>query len=143
MGGRDTDHVLELLSSVDLFEGLDRKHLKMVRGLCREHSFDAGMVIVEVGANDKRFFLLLEGTADIFNGDRYAKSVGPGGYFGEVSVLDGGPRTASIKTATAVHAVSIASFNLKALLRENPAMAVKLLEALCGRLRTLTGASTS
>jgi CRP-like cAMP-binding protein len=143
MASKTADPVIELLKTVDLFEGLDAKHLKVVRGVCREHSFAAGDTLVEEGGNDRRFFLIVEGTVDLFNGGRYAKSIGPGGYFGEIAVLDEGPRTATIKAATAVQAVSIASFSMKSMLKENPAIVLKLLLAMCGRVRNLTGISAS
>jgi CRP-like cAMP-binding protein len=131
------DPVIELLSTIDLFEGFDRKHLRMVRDIGREHTFRADEVIVQQGARDTRFFLILEGMAEITVDGRFARAVGPGGYFGEIAMLDGGARTATITAATDASALSIASFNMRALLKENPVMALKVLEALCARVRAI------
>jgi CRP/FNR family cyclic AMP-dependent transcriptional regulator len=133
------DPVTELLGTIDLFEGFDRKHLRLVREISREHVFQPGEAIVKQGATDTRFFLILEGMAEVSVDGRFARAVGPGGFFGEIAMLDGGPRTATITAATDVSALSIASFNMRALLKEHPEMAIKVLEALCGRVRAING----
>ena len=133
------DAAVDMLSKVDLFEGFTRKELGLVRGSCRDHSFDAGATIVREGDVDKRFFLLVDGTAEISADGTLLRVVGSGGTFGEIAVLDGGPRTATVTATTPVTALSLASFNMRALLKEHPAMALKLLEALAARLRAVTG----
>jgi glutaminase len=133
------DPVIELLSTIDLFEGFDRKHLRLVRDIGREHVFRPGEVIIQEGARDTRFFLILEGMAEVTVSGRFARAVGPGGYFGEIAMLDGGTRTATITAATDVSALSIASFNMRALMKEQPVVAIKVLEALCARVRAING----
>jgi CRP-like cAMP-binding protein len=133
------DPVVDLLGTIDLFEDFDRKHLRLVREIGREHVFRAGDVIIEEGAHDTRFFLILEGMAEVTVDGRFARAVGPGGYFGEIAMLDGGRRTATIKAATDVSAMSIASFNMRALMKEHPEISFKVLEALCARVRAING----
>jgi|SoiMethySBSTD1v2_1073268.scaffolds.fasta_scaffold591044_2 CRP-like cAMP-binding protein len=133
------DPVVDLLGTIDLFEGFDRKHLRLVREIGREHVFHEGEVIIKEGAADTRFFMILEGMAEVTVGGRFARAVGPGGYFGEIAMLDGGTRTASITAATDVSALSIASFNMRALMKEHPEVAIKVLEALCARVRAING----
>jgi CRP/FNR family transcriptional regulator, cyclic AMP receptor protein len=140
MADRGADTVVDMLSKVDLFDGMSRKELALVRDVSREHSYPEGAVIVEEGATDRRFFLLLDGRVDVTVGGTLVRVFGPGGTFGEISVLDGGPRTATITATSPVTALSIAYFNLRSLLKENPSMAVKLIEVLAGKVRSLTGA---
>ena len=140
MADRAADTAIDMLSKVDLFDGLSRKELALVHGCAREHSFAAGSVIVREGATDRRFFLLLEGRVEVTVGRTLVRVIGEGGAFGEISVLDGGPRTATITATSPVKALSIAYFNLRSLLKENPTIAVKMLELLAGKVRSLTGA---
>ena len=116
MARRAADAAVDMLSNVDLFDGLSRKELDLVRESSREHSFTAGSTIVQEGAPDKRFFLLLEGRAEVTVGGTLLRVIGQGASFGEIGVLDGGPRTATITATSSVKALSIASFNLRALL---------------------------
>jgi CRP/FNR family cyclic AMP-dependent transcriptional regulator len=131
-----TDPRLELLSRVDLFQELSAKELNNVLGQSKEISFRAGQVVAAEGSQAGRFYLILEGEATVEVGGRYRPSLGQGDYFGEISLIDGGPRSATVTAATDLRTLSMASFNLKALLKEQPSIAPKLLVQLCGRLRS-------
>ena len=139
MGERGGNAASDLLARVDLFEGLSRKELALVRECCRDESFAPGDVIVREGAPDKRFYLLISGTAEISVSGRVLKLLDVGDTFGEIGMLDGGPRTATVTAVTPVEALSLASFTLRSLLKEHPTIAIKMLEMLAARVRSLTG----
>src|SRR6202022_875799 len=131
-----TDPKLDYLSHVDLFQELTAKELKTVLAQCKEMSFGAGGGVGAGGSKAGRFYLILAGEVTVNIGGRYVPSLGPGDYFGEISLIDGGPRSATVTAASDLQTLSMASFNLRALLKEQPPVAFKLLVQLCHRLRT-------
>ncbi len=125
----------ELLAHVPLFADLTRAELKRVAAVAKPASFRAGAWVVEEGSQGGRFFVIQAGTAKVQVGGRTRATLGPGSYFGELSVLDGRERSASVVAASALETWSIAEFNFRALLKQYPSLAVKLLGVLSGRLR--------
>jgi CRP/FNR family transcriptional regulator, cyclic AMP receptor protein len=75
-------------------------------------------------------------------GGRTRRRLGPGDFFGEISLLDRGPRMATVVAETPVRTLSLSSWNFRAALKELPSMAIKMLEELAHRIRT-TSASVS
>lgn len=123
------------LQGVHLFEGLGKKELEAILGVSKEVRHDAGHQIVREGASGAGFHLILDGKATVSTGDRTLASLGPGEYFGEVSLIDGGPRSATVTAETAVTTLSLASWEFMPLLEKHASIATKLLVALCQRLR--------
>ena len=142
MSKKQEDQALDVLGAVDIFSGLDRTHLEMIRQASRQHTFQTGEAIVDEGGADKRLYVLLSGYAEVTISGASVAMLGPGRYVGEIAVFDGGDRTASVIATSPVEAISVNSVNLKALLKENPTMAIKLIEALCGRVRALGSSPT-
>jgi CRP-like cAMP-binding protein len=77
---------LDMLASVDLFQGLTRKELDSVHAMSREQSFSEGAVVAAEHAAAGRFYLILEGKATVTVGEvnRALATLGPGDYFGEI-----------------------------------------------------------
>lgn len=140
---KQADPAVEMLGSIDIFGGLDESHLAMIRQAARDHTFTAGQTIVEEGGADKRMYVILSGTADVLIAGETIAHLGPGEYFGEIAVFDGGDRTASVVATTDVTALSVNSINLRSLIRENPQMGLNLIEGLCSRVRTLGSSPTN
>ena len=69
-------------------------------------------------------------------GGRTRRRLGPGSFFGEISLLDRRPRTATVVAETPVRALSLSAWNFRAALKEHPSLAVKMLEELASRVRT-------
>jgi CRP/FNR family transcriptional regulator, cyclic AMP receptor protein len=84
----------------------------------------------------------LEGETKVMVGGRTRRRLGPGDFFGEISLLDRGPRMATVVAETPVRTLSLSSWNFRAALKELPSMAIKMLEELAHRIRT-TSASVS
>jgi CRP/FNR family cyclic AMP-dependent transcriptional regulator len=129
------DPVLDLLASVDLFTELNRKELAMVRDMMKPQSFRAGQNVVTEGDSSARFYLITKGRAAVVVGTKRLRSCGPGDHFGEIAVLDGGPRSATIVADTDLETLTIAPFAFRPLLRANATTTYKLLLAMCARLR--------
>ena len=127
----------DVISSVDLFQGLSKRELQRLLSMAKEMSFDDGATVVSEGDEDGRFYLLLEGSAKIVKGKRTLATLGPGDYFGEISLIDGEPRSATVVTTSPVRALTLARWNFRPLLDEQPALTRKLLVEMCRRVREL------
>lgn len=127
---------IDLMSSVPLFSALDRKELEDICVTCKQSEFPPGREIFRQGAEGVGFHLILEGEVEVIKGDRIEATLGPGNFFGEMSLIDGEPRSATVKTKTPVKTFSLTSWEFRPLLESNPAIALKLLEELSRRLRS-------
>jgi len=119
-----------------VFSSLSDKDLKAILEISKEVSMDAGHTIVEQDGSAVGFHLILEGEADIEISGRHVSTFGPGDYFGEVSLIDGKPRTASVTTKTAMRSLVIPSWSFNTVLDRYPSIAKELLLMLCARLRS-------
>ena len=126
---------VNLLSGVELFAGLTKKEAGKVLQFMRDINYGAGKVMVEEGDNGGRFFLITSGTAVVSRRGRRVRKLGPGDSFGDIALIDGGPRSATVTAETPVSTLSLAIWNFKAALLENPTITYKLLLVLCKRLR--------
>jgi CRP/FNR family cyclic AMP-dependent transcriptional regulator len=129
--------LLERLKTVPLFQGLSDKELKDVLGQSRVVEHDQGHDIVEAGTGSVGFHLILDGQASVSQGSRTIGSLGPGDYFGEISVIDGKPRTATVTTTTPVRTLSLAAWKFQALLEAHPTLTRKILLGLCQTVRAV------
>lgn len=126
-----------MLGSVPLFEGLSPRELDSVYEAGKEVTFEQGKDIVEQGATGVGFHLILEGEANVLVGDKEQAVLRAGDYFGEMSLLDGAPRSATVRAATPVHTLTLPSWAFGPLVDKNPSIARKMLVELSRRLRNL------
>ena len=125
-----------LLARVPLFEGLSKKELRSIAKELQEETFNEGQDIVTAGKAGGRFYLIVDGRAKVIKGDRTrTTTLGPGDYFGEMSIIDKGPRSATVRAESYVRALSIASWNFLSVLEENFSIARKIMETLSARIR--------
>ncbi|HKI29226.1 MAG TPA: cyclic nucleotide-binding domain-containing protein [Actinomycetota bacterium] len=125
----------DLLAQVPLFEGLSRRHLKQIAEHADEISFRERETIVEAGEPGGSFFVIVEGEVRVVRGDRTIARAGPGEFFGEISLLDGGPRTASVIAETPVVAIRLFKASFDKVVRDEPRVAGKILAVVARRLR--------
>lgn len=128
---------LSILRSVPLFEGMSDRNLRVVLREAKEDVFSPGQTIVKEGQAGGRFYVIIEGRAAVLTGSRKRATLGSGAFFGEISLLDRGTRSATVTAETHIRALSIASWNFLSLLEENWGMARKVLVQLCARIRNL------
>jgi CRP-like cAMP-binding protein len=125
-----------MLASVPLFEGLSKRELGMVRSHLREEWFNPGEDIVTQGDTGDRFYVIIEGRAKVIVNGRTRRTIGPGGFFGEMSLLDGSTRNATVRAETGVKTLWVGQTNFRSLLRENWSITQKVLADLCARIRS-------
>jgi CRP-like cAMP-binding protein len=134
--------VVELLRGCPIFEGLSDKELDAVRRIGKEVSFPAGREIVKQGATGVGFHLIMEGQAAVEKDGQNIADLGPGKYFGEMSLIDGGPRSATVRAESDVRTFSLASWSFSALLDDNPSIARTMLVELSKRIRNAERSET-
>lgn len=132
----------DALAAVPLFSQLSRKALARLGRSVVERKFAKGETIFREGESAAAFFMVLKGSVAVVRGDGSKKSdrlneIGAGGFFGEMSLLDGVPRAASIKALDEVECLVISSWDFMAELRTTPEIAVAMLPILTQRVREL------
>ena len=128
---------IEQLKAVPLFHGFGDKDLQRVAAIAKEVEFPAGREIAKQGESGIGFHVIVDGEVDVSVDGRSHATLGPGSYFGEMSLLDGGPRSATVTAISDLKTVSLTSWDFTALLDQYPELARKLLVELCGRLRAV------
>ena len=126
------------LGQVPIFSGCSKRELAIIARASKEVSHKAGTVIAREGERGIGLFLILEGQCAVTIGGRTKAKLVPGDFFGEVALLDGGPRTATVTAVTDVRLVGITGWVFRGLLMEHPSIALKTLEAVAGRLRAVS-----
>jgi len=125
------------LRTVPLLRGLSDRELQAVARYVREDSFKAGEHIVTQGDTGGPFYLIIEGTAKAIVDGRSRGTIGPGQVFGEISLIDQGVRSATIRAETDVKTLAVTSWNFLSLLEDNWKLAHKVMIELCRRIRAL------
>lgn len=133
---------LRLLKDVPLFSALTMPQLVRLAELAREVTYGPGRMIVKAGTPGLAFYVITEGRAKVIRGKissaRGGAALGPGDFFGELALLDGGPRSASVVADGQITTIRIERAPFRALLRDEPEIALKLLEGMAGRMRGMT-----
>lgn len=135
---RETAHAL---SVVPLFSGLSKADLNKLAEETDVVSFPAGTTIVEEGLLGETMFVVTSGEAKVLQGKRRLGTVRPGDFFGEVALLDGAPRSASVIAETPVVAIRLFRRTLLKMLAAEPQLSLKILDALVRRVRDLSTTS--
>jgi CRP-like cAMP-binding protein len=129
------DETLQTLGAVSLFEGLSERELAGLLASGEEVEFAAGHEIVHETETAEHFFLLLKGRATVWVRGRRRQELGPGDHFGEMAVLDAGPRSATVRAESAVRALRLDRSNFSNVLDRHGSIARKLLVEMSKRLR--------
>jgi CRP-like cAMP-binding protein len=125
----------ELLAGVALFSSLSRRRLKRIADASRTVDHQAGRKVAEEGLGALGFHLVLEGTATVTRGERTLGTLGVGDYFGEISMIDGKPRSATVVADGPLRTLVVPHQAFVTLVESEPAIAHELLLVLCARLR--------
>ena len=118
------------LRKVPLFSGLDDRELSQLAGGMQERRVEAGHTVVSQGAGGAGFFVIEEGEAEVtVNGESRA-TLGPGDYFGEIALLTGSERTATVTAKTDLVCLGMTPWEFRPLVESNSSIAWKLLTAM-------------
>jgi CRP-like cAMP-binding protein len=126
------------LGKVPIFSGCSKRELTIIAKAAKEVSRKKDAVIAREGESGIGLFLILEGTCKVTIGGKTKANLGPGDFFGEVALLDGGPRTATVTAMSNVHLVGITAWVFRSLLTAHPSIALRILESVAGRLRAVS-----
>ena len=125
---------LAALERTPLFAGLDRGHLEEVLSVGRRVSYQPGQAVVERGDPGDAMYIVVGGAAEVDVGGRFHR-LERGDFFGEMAVLAGQPREATVMAVEPLEALRIPADGFQAFLSENPQVAVGMLKSLVERLR--------
>jgi CRP/FNR family transcriptional regulator, cyclic AMP receptor protein len=133
-GARQEDKI-ERLKEVPLFEACSDRQLRGVARIARLFDVAAGTELTRAGEPGDEFFLVIDGTARVEVPPEMHVLLGPSTFFGEMSLLDGGPRSATVTASTPVRLLVISRRNFAELLKEVPGLTETLLVTLSRRVR--------
>ena len=125
----------DVLKKVPLFAGLDDRELGQIAASMKERRFAAGDTMTEEGAGGAGFFIVEDGEADVSVDGQSRGQIGPGDYFGEIALLTGSDRTATVTAKTDMLCYGMTPWDFKPLVESNSAIAWKLLTAMAQKLR--------
>ena len=128
---------LDHLRKVSLFSACSQKDLEKIAKAGDEVVMPAGSLIVDQGQTGREAFVVLDGSVMVKRNGKKVASLGPGTVVGELSLLDHGPRTATVICETDCTLLLLSQRHFMAVLDDVPSMAHKLLASLAGRIRVL------
>ena len=134
------DRKTELLSTARLFDGIDAEGMDQIAAVAVQVDFPADHVIARQGEIGTGFFVIVKGAARVVRAGETIATLGPGDFFGELSVLDGRPRIAQVIADGPTTCLALASWDFEAVLLQQPRVALAILRGLAARLRDLTEA---
>lgn len=130
----------DLLTDVGLFSKCTKRERQTIARHAQTADLPAGVDLVREGEPGDALFIILEGEAAVHHDGAEVARVGPGSYFGELAILDGAPRSATVVAATDVKVAVLGIRMFRTLLREFPDLAEQLLVGLASELRKANAA---
>jgi CRP/FNR family transcriptional regulator, cyclic AMP receptor protein len=137
------NEVVNRLGKVPLFSDCSQRDLQTIGKVIKDVDHSAGTVIAREGEPGVGLFIIADGTAEVTIGGKKKITLGPGDFFGEIALLDGGPRTATVTAITDVKLLGLTEWVFRGLMTQHPSIAVKTLQAMAERLRRATKAATA
>jgi CRP/FNR family cyclic AMP-dependent transcriptional regulator len=132
-----TDQKLELLKHVPLLSELGRREIEEVGRLTEEIDVAAGKVLMREGEIGQEFYVIVDGSVRIDRAGTLVKTLGPGDFFGEIALVDGGPRTATATTESPAKMLVVGHREFHSLMDTYPSIQSCVLRALASRVRNL------
>jgi CRP-like cAMP-binding protein len=132
-----TDPKLDLIASVPLFSGLERREIEFLGRLMDDVDVADGKVLTREGARGGEFFIVVEGTVRIERDGKELNRLGPGDFLGEIALIDQGPRTATAIADGPGRVMVLTASAFTSMLSQNPGVERKILRVLAARVRDL------
>lgn len=128
------DAKIELLKRVPLFERCSKNELARIAALADELDLPSARNLTREGEGGWEFIVLVEGEADVVSKGRKLNELGPGDFVGEISLVTGRPRTATVRTRGPARILVLAATGFRTLMHEVPSIQDKVLAAVTARL---------
>ena len=126
---------MELLGKVLLFRGVPKRDLQRLAKSAHHMTFQAGAHLTDEDQVGVTFFVVVKGEADVSVSGQPRRRLGPGDYFGEMSIIDRSPRSAEVVAATDLECLVFTQWEFRPFLKDHPDVAWAVLESLVRRLR--------
>jgi CRP/FNR family cyclic AMP-dependent transcriptional regulator len=128
------DAKIELIKRVPLFEDCSRNELRQIAETADEVDLPAGTMLTKEGASGKEFVVIIDGAAEVRRRGRKINELGSGDFLGEIALVAGTPRTATVQTTQPTRALVLTASAFRALMRRVPSIQLKVLAALARRI---------
>jgi CRP-like cAMP-binding protein len=126
--------IQEVIKNAPLFAQLPKKDVKQLSGALTERQIPAGTVIIEQGKPGVGFFVIASGTATVSVKGQTIRSLGAGDHFGEVALIDDGPRMAEVTAETDMECYALPAWQFRAFVKDHPDVAWALMQSLVKRI---------
>jgi CRP/FNR family transcriptional regulator, cyclic AMP receptor protein len=126
--------VQQAISSTPLFAQLGKKDVKQLAAALSERRFPAGSIIIEKGKPGVGFFIIADGTATVTVNGSLVRSLTAGDHFGEIALIDDGPRMAEVVADTDVDCFVLAAWQFRPFVQDHPDVAWALMQSLVKRI---------
>ena len=125
---------IELLKRVPLFERCSQRELAQIAALADELDLPAERNLTNEGTGGFEFIVLVDGAADVVRKGKVVNELGPGDFVGEIALVTGEPRTATVKTRGPSRILVMTASGFRSLMREVPSIQEKVLAAVTARI---------
>lgn len=123
------------LQAVPMFQPLHPSELEALARSLKERVYEPGAVIVKQGDPGVGFFLIAQGAVEVSHDGHRIRDLGPGEFFGELALMEERARTATVTAKERTRCLQLVRWDFRALLKQHPDMAVKVMEVVVRRLR--------
>jgi CRP-like cAMP-binding protein len=128
---------IELLGNVSLFSECSKKELGQIASMSDERRVESGSLLTKEGEVGDEFFVVAEGLAEALIKGKKVGSIRPGSFFGEMALLDQGPRVATVQAKLPTRVLVLDSKGFARVVHDSPSVALKVMRTLAERLRAL------
>ena len=135
MARKKQDPKVAVLKAVPLFAGCTDKELEEISKMAKEVQFPEGKQICKQGQTGLGLHVITDGETKVVINGRTRRRLGPGAFFGEMALLDNGPRSAGVVAESEVSTLSLSAWDFKEVVGNHPTIALKVLEEMSKRLR--------
>ena len=125
---------IELLKRVPLFAGCSKRELGEIAAVADELDLPSARDLTREGAGGFEFIILVEGEADVVRGVRVVNELGPGDFVGEIALVSGKPRTATVRTRGPARVLVVTASGFRTLMHDVPSIKDKVLAAVTARI---------
>ena len=140
---KSTQRLAETIGSIPLFSGLDKKDRERIAGAGREVTFEKGKTILREGEPGLAFLLILEGKVEVRKKGKLLSTLGNGGFFGEMTVIDDKPRSADVVAVAPTTCFGLTSWAFAGLVRTYPVLAFTVMKQLVRMPREVQETATT